>query len=179
MWRFSFGRGILFAKFVQSKIWEDSSSTLLKCLWVQNINMNCTVSQLKPRKVVPAARWNCKNTYGNLNVSNDLNFHHMHISFHSNQQVELNGSKVGGGYWFLRRATTKHPTRHKEEEQSGHYCPMPLLLALYCPTGFRIIMSKIRAIASPSHIQGGGNFHDIFFSNKCSIHLRDCIFLTV
>ncbi|KAG6782345.1 hypothetical protein POTOM_011744 [Populus tomentosa] len=30
--------------------------------------MNCTVSQLKPRKVVPAARWNCKNTYGNLNV---------------------------------------------------------------------------------------------------------------
>ncbi|XP_011031850.1 PREDICTED: choline-phosphate cytidylyltransferase 2-like isoform X2 [Populus euphratica] len=83
-------------------------------------------------------------------------------------QVELNASKVGGGYGFLRRATTKHPTRHTEEEQSGPYCPMPLLLALYCPTGFCVITSKIRAIASPSHMQGGGRFHDTIFSNKFS-----------
>jgi hypothetical protein len=58
------------------------------------------------------------------------------------------------------------PPDIQEEEQSGPYCPMPLLLALYCPAGFCIIMSKIRAIASPSHIQGGGSFHEIFFGNK-------------
>jgi hypothetical protein len=101
-----------------------SDFTFLGCLSIKNIiSMDCTVGQLKPRKVVPVV------TY--LNVSNDLHFHHVHriLSFKLASGTECEQSRWWR--WIPYTCNNKmilhqHSTRQTEEKQSGPCCPLLL-----------------------------------------------------
>ena len=140
--------------------------TFMECLSIKNIiNMNSTFGQLKP--AVPVVT--------SLNVSNDVHFHHIHriLSFKLASGTECEQSRWWR--WIPYTCNNKmilhqHSTRQTEEKQSGPCCPLLLLLlALYCSIGVGIIILKGITSARPSHIEGGGSLHGIFFCNKLSI----------